>query len=352
MLQFLRRLRHIRIPLINAFSLYIDLGTTMTRLAVKERGIVLREPTFLGYNTRAKDFVFFGREAQAIVGKTPDFIKIVRPINNGIIADFDAEVALIKKYFETGLTPYLQQYRLLQPTLEALVSTPLAATEIEKKAASEALLKSGCAKVFIVEKPVATAAGCGFDVFSHHPRLVVDLGGGLVEVSIVSGGGIVSYRSVKSAGEHMNRLIANYAYLKNGIILGENTCEQIKTGLLNFNGEDKTATVRGKSLENGLPKSIKMKTQDIIEALLPNFNQIIDSIKELIEMSPPEIVDEIYENGITLAGGLAAIAGIDAHLTKELKIKVVRSDYYADATILGLIKLDENKPTLNNIIVT
>ncbi len=352
MVKFFQRFKQIHIPFIASLSLYVDLGTTMTRIAIKERGIVLREPTYLGFNTRVKDYVFFGKEAQAIVGKTPDFIKIVRPINNGIIADFDAQVALIKKYFEIGISPYLHQYRLLQPTLSALVSTPLAATEIEKKAASEALLKSGCNEVHIVEKPVATAAGCGFDVFSHHPRLIVDLGGGLVETSIVSGGGIVSYRALKNAGEHMNRLIANYAYLKNGIILGENTCEQIKINLLNFSGEEKTATVRGKSLENGLPKSIKMKTQDLIEALLPNFNQIIDSIKELIEVAPPEIVDEIYENGIVLTGNLSAINGIDKHLATELKIKVNRANNYADATINGLMKLDEDKQTLNNIITT
>jgi len=333
-------------------SLYVDLGTSNTRLAIQDRGVVLREPTYLGYNTRAKDFVFFGKEAKVIVGKTPEFIKIVRPINNGIIADFDAQVALLKKFLEIAVYPYLHQYRLLKPTLSALAATPLSATEIEKKAVTEALLKSGCSSVKIIEKPVATAAGCGFDVFSHEPRLIADLGGGLVETSIISGGGIVSYKAQKNAGEHMNKLISNYAYLKNGIILGENTCEEIKINLLNFTGEEKTITVRGKSLENGLPKSIKMKTADLIEALLPNLNQIIDSIKELIEIAPPEIVDEVYKHGVTLAGNIAAVNKIDKHLAGELKIPVKIAENYGDATINGLMALDKDKKRLYNIVAT
>lgn len=342
MFNFIEKIRKIQVPFFSSLHVYFDLGTSTTRIAIKDKGIVLRESTYLGYNSKIKEYIFFGKEAKTILGKTPDFIKIIRPLNNGILSDFDAQVALIDFFIKKSIYPYFSQTKLLKPTLRALTCVPSIATEIEYKAVEEALEKSGCSSAHLVEKPLATTAGCGFDIFSHHPHFVIDLGGGLIELSIVSGGGIVTQKTLKNAGEHMNKLIANYSYLKHGIILGEKTCEDLKINILRFSGDEKTAMVRGKSLETGLPKSVRMKTSDVKEALLTSFNQIADSIKELIEISPPEIADEVFKSGITLTGSMSAIEGIDEFFSQELKFPVSRAEHFSDATIHGLMTIDKN----------
>ncbi|MEN9327762.1 MAG: hypothetical protein RI947_570 [Candidatus Parcubacteria bacterium] len=346
MSNFIQKLKNFHLPFFSSMRVYFDLGTSTTRIAVKDKGIVLKDPTYLGYNSKIREYIFFGNEAKVIVGKTPDFIKISRPMINGILSDFDAEVALISKFIEKSIYPYFSQHRLIRPTLSALTVIPSIATEIEHKAIQEALNKAGCSEVALVEKSLATAAGCGFDIFSHQPHFIIDLGGGLIELSIISGGGIVAQKTLKNAGDHMNKLISNYMYLKHGIILGEQTSEDLKIGLLNFVNEEKTVTVRGKSLETGLPKSVRVKSSDIKEALLTNFNQIIDAAKELIELSPPEIADEVFNNGITLAGNLSAIKGIDQLFAQELKVESYIAERSLDATIYGLILLDRQPENL------
>ncbi|MBI4004523.1 rod shape-determining protein [Candidatus Roizmanbacteria bacterium] len=342
MSNFIELFKKIHIPFFSSFSIYFDLGTSTTRIAIKDKGIVLREPTYLGYNSRIREYIFFGKEAKTILGKTPEFIQISRPMVNGILSDFDAQVALIDFFVKKSVYPYFSKNKLLKPPLRGVSIIPPIATEIEYKAVEEALEKAGCSTVYLIEKPLATTAGCGFDIFSHQPHFVVDLGGGLFELSIVSGGGIVVQKTLKNAGDHMNKLIANYAYLKHGIILGEKSCEELKTNLLQFTGEEKSATVRGKSLETGLPKSIRMKSLDVKEALLTSFNQILDAVKELIEVSPPEIADEIFKNGVTFTGMMAATPGINEFFAQELKIPVHIANNYADATIHGLMILDKS----------
>jgi len=311
------------------------------RIAIKDKGVVLKESTYLVYNTQTKEYIFFGKEAKSILGKTPDFLKTVRPMINGIVSDFDAEVAITKEAIYQATIPYLKQFFFLKPPLTALTAYPLNATEIEQKAVEEVILKAGCSSVYLVEKPLATASGCGFDIFTHKPMLIIDMGGGIVEISIISGGGIVGNKTLRNAGEYMDKVIANYVYLKHGVQLGEKTCEKLKTDIFKFSGDEKLMLVRGKSLENGLPKSIKINSIELKEALINSFNQIIDATKELIELSPPEIVDSVFESGITLAGELASVTGIEDFFQTELKISVSRSKDFENATINGLMNLDK-----------
>lgn len=332
------------------FEVYFDFGTAITKIAIKDKGVILREPTYLAYNNKISDYIFYGNEAKKIIGKTPEFIKIIKPITGGVICDFDAQVALTKKYLQRSAYLYLKN-QFIKPMIITIATIPSIATEIEQKALEEALKKAGLSEVFIIEKALATAAGCGLNIFYHHPNLIVDLGAGLIEISIVGSGGIIAQKTLKNAGENMNKLIYNYIYLKYGIILGETTCEDLKINLLNFNNEEKIANIRGKSLETGLPKTIKIKTSDIKEALTNNFNQIIDAIKEIIESAPPEIIDEITEKGIYLTGGLSKIAGIENFFEKELKINIIKESGFEYATINGLIKLAQNKDQLSKIII-
>jgi len=340
MFNFIRNLKKIKLPF-SHIELYFDLGTSETKIGIKDKGVILREPTYLGFNSKIKEFIFFGKEAKSIVGKTPDFIKVTRPVVSGVISDFDAEVSMIKKFLEQSVYLYFSN-RLIKPPIRAITVVPTIATEIEQKAVEEALLKAGCSEVYLIEKSLATASGCNINIFSHQPNLVADLGGGLIELSIISSGGIVSQKTLKTAGDHMNKLIYNYVYLKYGVILGEATCESLKIELLNFVSNEKATTIRGKSLETGLPKSVRITSSDIKEALLTNINQITDGIKELIESSPPEILDELLKRGIILTGGLAQVEGIDQFFSNEIKIDVYTIEDVQNATINGLMKLSKD----------
>lgn len=343
MFNFIEKLKKINVPFLSSIHIATDMGTANTRIAILDKGIVLREASALGFNNRTKDFVFFGQEAKTIVGKTPEFLKIIKPVVAGVISDFDAEVALIRYFMDKSITPYLSSFKLIKPSIKALTAVPTIATEIERRAAYEVLYKSGVTDVILIEKPLAIAHGAGFDIFSHKPVFIVDLGSGLIEAAIISGGGIVAQKTLKNAGEHMNKLIYNYIHLKHGVILGEMTCEELKVNLLDFTNKEKTLTVRGKSLENGLPKSIRVKTGDVKEALITNFNQIIDSMKELLEISPPEIINEVLERGVVLTGGIAATKGLDKFIAREIKIDVYAVNQPTDATIHGLLKLLKHK---------
>jgi len=350
MLNLTEIFKKIKLPFFVNFEIYFDLGTSITKMAIKDKGVILREPTFLGYNSRVKDYSFTGTEAKTILGKTPEFIKVVRPIVNGVISDFDAEVFLLQKFLERSVYLYTRN-KTIKPMMIGIATVPSIATEIEQKAVKEALLKIGMSQVFLVEKPLATAAGAGLNIFSHEPTLIVDLGGGLIELTVVGSGGILSQKTFKNAGDQMNKIIFNYVYLKYGIILGEATCENLKIEVLNFKNTEKIMVTRGKSLENGLPKSVKIKSSDINEALLSNFNLIVDGIKELIETSAPEVVDEVMKKGVILTGGLSRIPGIDNFFENELKIKVYCSDKHEYTTINGLVKLTANEETFSKILI-
>ncbi|KKQ01809.1 MAG: Rod shape-determining protein MreB [Candidatus Roizmanbacteria bacterium GW2011_GWA2_36_23] len=348
MFNFIRNLSKIKVPFLSHAELFFDLGTSTTKIAIKDKGIILREPTYLGYNAKSREYIFFGQEAKSIIGKTPEYIKTIRPMVSGVISDFDAEIAMLRMYLSQSADLYFSQ-KFLKPPIRSISIIPTIATEIEKKAVEEALIKVGASEVYLIEKPLAVAAGCNINIFSHEPHLIVDLGGGLIELSIVSSGGIVTQKTLKTAGDSMNKTIYNYIYLKYGIILGEATCELLKIELLNFTNVEKTATIRGKSLETGLPKSVRIKTEDIKEALLTQFNLIIDSIKELIEAAPPEILDDLLTKGVVLTGGLAQIQGIDMFFSQEIKIDAYCVEHPQDTTIFGLSKLAADFHNLTKI---
>ncbi len=327
------------------------MGTANTRLAIADKGLVLSEATFLGVNTKLKEYLFFGDEAKTIVGKTPEFIKILRPVVSGVISDFDGQVALINKFVERAVYPYLKSYVFIRPKMRCVVAVPYISTEIERKAVEEVAAKTGFSNCYLIEKSIANAYSLKINIFSHHPVLLADMGGGLIEISILSGGGVVAQKTLKNAGDSFNHVVANYLYLKYGVILGESTCEQLKIKLLDFGSAEESLTVRGKSLENGLPKSVRVKSSDIKEALLSNFSQIIDAIKEIIELAPPEVVDEIYDRGVILTGELARVPNIDTFFSKELKIDTVASQDFGNSTIYGLLKICKNEADLIRVSI-
>lgn len=336
---------------LNSQSVAVDFGTSKIRIGIHDKGIVLREHAFIGLNTRSNEYLFFGEEAKNIYGKAPNFIKVIKPIQNSIISDFDSTVLLMKHFLEKSVYPYFVKNRLLKLQLNAVTAVPTTSTEVEQKAYQEALLKAGLGNVSLVEKPLVAAIGARLPVFTNNPCFIVDMGAGLVEMAVIISGGIVSHKAVKNAGDHMDKLIYNYLHLKYGLISGEQTCESLKVNLFSLKDEVKTMTIRGKSLEDGLPKSARVKSSDIREALVGNLNQIIDSIKELLESVPPEIIDGIVKGGITLTGGLARISGIDKYMTGELKVAVSVAENPQDAPVSGLLTLLGQKEKLQRLTI-
>lgn len=338
-MHFIQKIQKVRVPLLSSMNVAIDLGTVQMRIGIRDKGVNLDEPMITARNLRTNEYVFFGSEAKSIVGKVPEYIKIEKPMVNSVISSFDGSVALVQKNMSRAVAPYLHSYPFIKPGLHIHTAVPSIATEIEQKAVEEVLYKCGASEVSIYEKAIVTGIGCGCNVFIHHPVCIIDMGGGLIEISILSGGGVVLQKTLKTAGEHMNKLVYNYLYLKHGIVLGENTCEELKKTLITFGDEDTVMQVRGKSLETGLPKSIKVRSADIKEALLTSFNHILDAMKEVVELAPPEVVDELYKNGVLLTGGLANIPQIDRYFTKELNIPVKIAEQKQHATINGILKV-------------
>ncbi|HLL61136.1 MAG TPA: rod shape-determining protein [Candidatus Nitrosocosmicus sp.] len=329
----------------------VDIGTSNTRMAILNKGIVLREPTYIGQNVRSGEYLFFGQEAKEIYGKAPNFINVTKPIQNGIISDFDANVLLMKYFLEKSVFPFFLNQKFLKSKINAYTVVPTSSTEVEQRAIQESLVKAGVHNVSIIEKPLASAFGSRMPIFTNKPIFSVDMGGGIIEIAVIFMGGIVNQKILKIGGDYLDKAIYNYLHLKNGIIIGDQTAENLKINLFTFDDSDNVMTIRGKSLEDGLPKSLRVKSGDIREALATSFNHIIDAMKEVVETIPPEIVDGIIKNGVVLSGGLADIKGIDKYFSKELKIPVIIPDNPSDATINGIVSLMNNKEKLKQVIL-
>lgn len=334
-----------------SLEIAVDLGSSNSRIGIYKKGVVLREPTYIALDIKNNNFLFFGKEAKEIQGKAPEFIKVVKPIENGIIADFDSNVALISYFQEKSVSPFISERKILKPKLIAYATVPAISTEVEQKALEELLLKSGFYKAFLIEKPLASAFGVGVNIFSHHPAFIVEMGGGIIEIAVIALGGIVVQKTLKLAGQHLDQLICNYLYLKYGLIIGLPTAENLKISLFSFENTNKSLIIRGKSLETGLPKSIRVNSSEIKEALVGHFNQIIDVVKEVLESSPPEVINEILKQGIVLSGGLANIKGIDRFFSRDLKIPITIPDNPQDATINGILRLLRRKEKITRLLV-
>lgn len=349
--QIVPKISSVTAGLLNKEKVAVDFGTSTVRIAINKKGIVLREASYVGYSQRSKEYLFHGNEAKEIFGKSPNFIEVLRPIEQGIISDFDAGVFLITKLMEKSVLPYYQNIIFLRPIFEAYTAISVSATEVESRATQEALERAGFASVHLFEKPLAAAYGADQPIFSKEATFVLDLGAGLIEMAVIIMGGIVSSKNLHLGGLHMDRILKNYLHLKYGIIIGDSTAEHIKETLLSFDGEKKVLTVRGKSLETGLPKSARVTSSDVQEALVSVINQIIDGVKELIETIPPEIVDGIVRKGAVLTGGLANIPGLDAYITRETKLPIIKAENPQDATIRGLEKLMSSSEDLTRVEV-
>ncbi|MFY9175392.1 MAG: rod shape-determining protein [Peptococcia bacterium] len=296
----------------------IDLGTANTVVFVKNKGIILVEPSVVSVNVNNGEILAVGNEAKEMIGRTPADIVAIRPLIDGVIADFDI-TRLMLKYF---INKAMGGQRMVKPRV--LVGVPMGITQVEKRAVLEAAAQAGAKEAYLIEEPVAAAIGAGLPVEEARGSMVVDIGGGTTEVAILSLGGIVVGRSIRIAGDALNNSIIRMIRRNYNIEIGVRTAEQIKieSGYAINTLADKVATIRGRSLETGLPVNFEISATEISEALSEPLNSILEAVRSTLEKTPPELAADIMTMGMTLTGGGALLQNIDRFLAGNTKMPV------------------------------
>jgi len=336
-----------------SYDIAIDLGTANTLLHVKDKGIMIREPSVVARHKKSKKVLAIGTEAKKMLGKTPMSIDVIRPLRHGVISDFDATEAMLK-YFINKVHKAPGALLPKVPRPKVVVGIPSGVTEVERRAVAEVIFSSGAREVFLVEEPMAAAIGSGLSISEPNGIMIVDIGGGTTEIAVISLGGIVVNRSIRIAGDEMELDIINYLRVRYGLLIGERTAEEIKlsVGSAYAGVVKREIVVRGRSLETGLPKSVKLTADDAREAITPTIKQIVQAVLDTIEDSPPELVADITESGITLAGGGALIPGFAKLLSEETKMPVFVADDPLTAVVRGCSMLLTDRILLNKVKIS
>ena len=296
----------------------IDLGTANTLDYVRDRGIVLREPSVVAIKAGSKRVLAVGDEAKRMLGRTPGDIIAVRPMKDGVIADFEITEAMLKAFIHKVSTPR----RLRRPRI--VIAVPTGITEVEKRAVKDSAINAGARDVYLMEEPMAAAIGVGLPVQEAAGNMIVDIGGGTTEVAIISLGGIVFCRSVRVAGDELDESIINYMRRAYNLMIGERTAEDIKIKIGSAYAVEKETTmeVKGRDLVAGLPKTLTITSQEVREAMAEPVQVIVESIRITLERCPPELSADLVERGIVLAGGGALLRGLDKLLAEETGLPV------------------------------
>lgn len=333
-------------------DLGIDLGTSNTLVWVRNKGIVIREPSVVARHKKTKQVVAIGTEAKKMLGKTPATIEALRPLKDGVIADFDAAAAMLTHYIKLVHESPKRRGLPSIPRPKVVVGIPSGVTEVERRAVQEAAILSGARQAWLIEEPMAAAIGAGLPIEESRGNFICDIGGGTAEIAVLSLGGIVVNRSIRVAGDEMDEAVISFIRLKHSIYIGEQTAEQLKIIIGSAYPVDKTekqAVVRGRDIETGLPKSIRVSESEVREAISPVVHEIIEAIAETIEETPPELIADIVEHGIVLAGGGAKLRGIDKLLAQELRMPVWVADDPQTAVVRGCGKLLDDDALLQKV---
>lgn len=315
----------------------IDLGTANTLIYVQGRGIVVREPSVVAIDKYEGKVLAVGTEANEMIGRTPENIIAVKPLKDGVIADFDITQAMIRRFIKQANIGGIFKPRVI-------VCIPSGVTEVERRAVEETVMQAGAKEVVLMEEPMAAAIGAGLPVHSATGSMVVDIGGGTTEVAVISLGGIVASRSIKIAGNALNSAIVNYLKKEHSINIGDKMAEDIKTaiGSAYEDNEEELFDVKGRDVSTGLPKTIQIKESEIRAAMSENLNEMLEAVKRTLENTPPELAADIMERGITLTGGGALIKGIDRFIIEATKIPAYVAEYPLDCVAVGTGKSLEN----------
>lgn len=328
-----------------ANSVGIDLGTSNTLVYVGKKGIIVNEPSVVAINVYNNEVKAVGKEAKEMQGKTPQNIEAIRPLQDGVIADFNVAKVLIKYFIDKALN-----YKKF-PKPNIVICVPVGVTSIEKKAVMEVAQNAGAKSVRLIEEPMAAAIGAGIDVSAAIGNMVVDIGGGTTEIAVISLGGIVVSDSLRIAGDSLDSEIRNYVKWKYKLDIGLSTAEKIKQEIGNAceeyyedpENKDKktTMTITGRDMVVGLPRSIELTNAEIREAILETINNIIAGVKRCLEKTPPELSSDIFSNGIYLTGGGALIKGLDIFMERETGLDVRIAENPLNCVALGAGKICE-----------
>ncbi|PYG87287.1 rod shape-determining protein MreB [Ruminiclostridium sufflavum DSM 19573] len=326
----------------------IDLGTANTLVHVKGKGIVVREPSVVAINAKTNEVLAVGEAAKEMIGRTPGSIIAIRPMKDGVIADFDVTQSMIKYFIKKAISSGM----FSKPRV--VICVPSGVTEVEKRAVEDATLQAGAKEAYLIEEPMAAAIGASLPVEEPSGSMVVDIGGGTSEVAVISLGGIVTSKSLRVAGDELDDAIAHYIKKEYSLMIGERSAEQIKVtigGAFPKTKEEKME-IRGRDLITGLPKNIEITSTEINEALKEPVNSIIDSIKFTLEKTPPELASDIMDKGIMLTGGGALLDGLDKLIMHETGMPVSIAENPLDCVALGTGKVLDEIDTLKKVLIS
>ena len=330
--------------LFKAKDMGIDLGTANTLIYVKDSGIILNEPSVIAVENRSGKTLAVGFNAKEMLGKAPHNISVVRPLQDGVISDFDRTADMLKNFLETALRARkIRNFRVV-------VGVPSGVTEVEKRAVSEVVRQLGASEVFILEEPMAAAIGAGMDVDGTTGCMIADIGGGTTDVAIIALGGIVCSTSIRHAGDKINEAIIQYMRKRHSLLIGERTAENLKVNIgcacmdVDEKGNEiiKTMNARGRDIISGLPKTLEVTNKDMMIALQESMDIIVDAIKGTIEKAPPEIAADIADKGMILSGGGGMIYNLDKLIKKRTGMEVSIAENAFEAVALGAGKSLEN----------
>ena len=318
----------------------IDLGTANTLVFVKGKGIVLREPSVVAKNTHTGEIVAVGSEARNMIGRTPGSIIAIRPMKDGVIADYEITTAMIEHYMREAMKASGGSFK--KPNV--MVCVPYGITSVEQRAVIDASRQAGAKDAFTIEEPFAAAIGAGLPVWEPTGSMVVDIGGGTTEVAVISLGGIVTSESIRVGGDTMDVSITSYIRKTYNLTIGERTAEAIKVeiGSANSTAETEKMEIRGRDLLTGLPKTLEITSDEIADALRESITQIIEGVRKTLETTPPELSSDVMERGIVLTGGGALLRNIDKVISEETNMPVFIAEEPLDCVAIGTGKALDN----------
>ena len=316
----------------------IDLGTANTLVYLRGKGIIIREPSVVAVNTHTDRAKYVGKEAKEVIGRTPGSIVAVRPLKDGVIADFETTTILLQEFIRKAM------HGKMFARARVIICIPSGVTAVERRAVRDAADQAGAKPVLIVEEPMAAAIGAGLPTTEPTGCMVLDIGGGTSEVAVISLGGIVVSQSVRCAGDEFDAAIINYIKKRYNLLIGERTAESIKIqiGSAYPVDRDETMQIKGRNLMSGLPENINITPREVREALAEPLSRIVDAVKCTLEQTPPELAADIIDHGITLTGGGALLRGLDQLIHKETGMPVFIAEYPLDCVAEGTGKILEN----------
>lgn len=338
--------------LLGLFSLDIgiDLGTANTLVNVRGKGIVINEPSWVAIEAQTKRVLAIGAEAKEMAGRTPSNIIAIRPLRDGVISDFD----ITEKMLHYFINKVHDSVFLPLPRPRVVVGIPSGVTEVEKRAVYEAVMSAGAREAYLIEEPIAAALGAGLPVTEAVGSMIVDVGGGTTEVAVFALGGIVLSRSIRVAGDEMDEDIINYARQKYNLFIGERMAEKVKIAIGSAYPlpEEQTMIMRGRNLITGLPQAIEVSSVEIREALAPSVEIIVDTVREALDSTPPELVADLMENGIAMAGAGAQLKGLAERLSEETHMHVYVAEEPMTCVARGAGKVLEQLDTLRKVLTS